>query len=278
MFSKLFRIRNRKVETSFIEQFDYPKYGPGQLWAAAADEVRRMGGTILSGKRVIRILCEENGQANKVICADGSEFLCDLLISSMPVKDLVIALDSAPPDVRRIADGLIYRDFQTVGVLLPIDKFLLRNKGKIPTVGNITPDCWIYVQDTTVSLGRIQIFNNWSPYMVKDFEQNVWIGLEYFSDEGDEHWKMPDQKFIEFATGEIVKMGVIASASDILNACREQVKKAYPAYFDTYTEFSTLRVFLDSIPIVIVISWCRPYLQRIEKSAFVTTGVYPVTV
>jgi protoporphyrinogen oxidase len=247
IYGKLFRIKNRKVETSLIEWFLYPKYGPGQLWTVVTDEVRRLGGKVLTGKKAIRII-RESSSVNKVICADGSEFICDALISSMSVKDLVDALEDVPSDARSIASGLPYRDFQTVGILIPTDKFLLRDKEKNQTVGGIAPDCWIYVQDTSVVLGRIQVFNNWSPYMVKEFEKNVWLGLEYFCDEGDTYWEMSDEAFIKFAVDELVKIGVIRSATDVLDTHRERIKKAYPAYFDTYTEFETLRTFLDSIP------------------------------
>jgi len=247
IFGKIFRVKNRKVETSLIEKFTYPKYGPGQLWTVAADEIKKMGGDVLTGKCVIRIECDSSGQAQKAICADGSEYPCDVLISSMPVNDLITALDNVPQDVERIANGLPYRDFQTVGLLLNVEKFRLCNNSKTPTVGNITPDCWIYVQDKSVEIGRIQIFNNWSPYMVKDFENHVWIGLEYFCNEGDRSWVMPDDEYIKFATDELVKIGVIGSAKDVLATHRERVKKAYPAYFDTYDEFDKVRDHIDSI-------------------------------
>lgn len=247
VFSRIFHIKGRKVETSLIERFVYPKFGPGQLWTASAEEIRRMGGTILTGKTAVRFEQDESGKVNRVICSDGSAYPCDVLISSMPVKDLVQALGETPSELQRIASGLPYRDFQTVGVLLPRDKFLLRNSGKTPTVGGIAPDCWIYVQDTSVKLGRIQIFNNWSPYMVQDFEDTVWIGLEYFCDEGDEFWTMGDEAYTQFAIRELIQIGVIASASDVLSTHRERVKKAYPAYFDTYAEFDKLRAHLDTI-------------------------------
>jgi len=247
IFERLFHIKNRKIETSLIERFHYPKLGPGQFWTVVAEEIHRMNGKVLTGKCATRIMLNNHNCACKVICSDGSEFFCDSLISSMPVKDLLFAFDNVPSDIKRIAKGLPYRDFQTVGILLPSDKFLLRNKRICPTVGGITPDCWIYVQDISVRIGRIQIFNNWSPYMVKDFKNTVWIGLEYFCNEGDNFWEMPDDKYIQFAVSEIVKIGIIASASDVLFANRVRIKKAYPAYFDTYAEFSELRKFLDSI-------------------------------
>jgi len=248
VLGRLFRIKNRKTETSLIKRFAYPKYGPGQLWTAVADEVRDMGATVSTGKRVASVARDSDGRIDNVICADGSEYPCDILISSMPLKDLIESLKGVPADVKRVAAGLPYRDFQTVGVLLPVDKFLLRNKGKTPTVGNIAPDCWIYVQDAAVMLGRIQIFNNWSPYMVEDFERCVWIGLEYFCNEGDAHWEMRDESFIDFALDELLKIGVIASVSDALATHRERVRKAYPAYFGTYEEVAALRGFLDSVP------------------------------
>ena len=188
------------------------------------------------------------GGVTKVTCSDGQEIPCDILISSMPVKDLVNAMNDVPEECVRIANGLPYRDFQTVGLLIPNEGLLLRNDGKRPTVGSITPDCWIYVQDTSVKMGRIQIFNNWSPYMLNDFENNVWIGLEYFNNEGDEYWNMPDENFTAFAINELKQIGVISQDTNILVMHRERIKKAYPAYFDTYTEFDTLRTFLDSVP------------------------------
>jgi len=244
---KTLRMKNKKVETSLIERFQYPKYGSGQLWTAVAEEVIKLGGKISKGKCVTQIMCDNEGLVKRVICADSSEFSCDILISSMPIKDLIYALSEVPSDIKRIASGLPYRDFQTVGVLLPIDKFLLRSNEKMPTVGGIAPDCWIYIQDTSVHLGRIIIFNNFSPYMVKDFEHHVLIGLDYFCDEGDEYWEMSDNEYISFALDELIKIGVIASHTDVLLTHRERVKKAYPAYFDTYSEFDILREYLDLI-------------------------------
>lgn len=157
----------------------------------------------------------------------------------MPLKDLVVSMgDVIPKKEREIAEGLPYRDFVTVGILTK--KLNLVNKTDIKTLGNIIPDCWIYVQDVGVKLGRIQVFNNWSPYMVENPDETVWIGLEYFCDEGDDFWNLSDSECIKLASEELVKMGVISSVSDVLDAHREKVKKAYPAYFDTYSEIDTL--------------------------------------
>jgi len=244
---KAFPRRRRAVETSLIRRFHYPKYGPGQLWSAAADKVARLGGEIRMGVRAVRIVRGEGGEVTGVECSDGSTVGCDCLISSMPVKDLVGAMAEVPEDVARIAAGLPYRDFQTVGVLVRSGSFLLRGDGKAAAVGGMTPDCWIYVQDASVGMGRIQVFNNWSPYLLNDFVGEVWLGLEYFCDEGDAMWDMGDDEFIGMAASELVAIGALASKDDILEAHRLRVRKAYPAYFGTYSEFGKVRAFLEGI-------------------------------
>lgn len=245
MWKKAFGTKDRgQVETSLIEQFWYPKLGPGQLWETVAREVENMGGTILMGHGVTS-LQKQNGKIVSVCCKDKS-FDADIVISSMPVKDLMDGITGELPDneLMQIADGLPYRDFVTVGLLVP--RLNLKNETKIKTLGNIVPDCWIYVQDTGVKLGRIQIFNNWSPYMVKDPENTVWIGLEYFCSEGDEFWNLPEAECVDFAVKELVKMGVIDEGS-VLDSHRELVKKAYPAYFDTYASMDKLVDYLNGI-------------------------------
>ncbi len=248
MFSKLFGGKKKKknVETSLIEQFWYPKYGPGQLWELAADRAVEKGAKLLKGYRVKNIVCRD-GKVTSVICdtADGEKTVSgDIFISSMPVKDLVCGItgDELSREIQDIAEGLPYRDFVTVGLL--VNRLDLENQTKIKTLGNIVPDCWIYVQETNVKLGRIQIFNNWSPYMVKDPEHTVWIGLEYFCSEGDEFWNLSDDECIELAIRELESMGVI-NADEVLDSHREKIKKAYPAYFDTYAYMDRLVEFLD---------------------------------
>ena len=168
----------------------------------------------------------------------------DIVISSMPLKDLAAGLDNIPNKIERIAKGLPYRDFVTVGLLLK--KLNLKNKTKIKTINNIVPDCWIYVQDSGVKLGRIQIFNNWSPYLVAKPEETVWIGLEYFCNENDKYWNMSSQEWRTLGIEELLKMGVISDAADVLDSHLERVKKAYPAYFDTYKDIGKLVDYLDT--------------------------------
>ena len=249
IFGKIFNQKNRKVETSLIEQFKYPKLGPGELWEVTASEVEKMGGTIIKGAKVTKLHKDENNMLTGLTYEkDGAEqeMSGDVIISSMPVKDLVGGMNDVPETPARIAKGLPYRDYMTLGVLVP--KIKLKNKTKMKTVGNIVPDCWVYVQDRRVKMGRFQIYNNWSPYMVKDLEHTVWIGLEYFVNEGDEFWNMTEDAFSKFVVDEMVKLGLIDSADEVLDSHMERVKKAYPAYFDIYDEMDTLIEYLNTIP------------------------------
>ena len=246
MFTKLGFGDQSHVETSLIEEFYYPKFGPGQLWEITAKEFEKLGGKIVKNAKVTKIHTNASDTVESIVIEqDGEEKTVtgDIFISSMPVKDLVAGMNDVPAREAKIAAGLPYRDFVTVGLLL--EKLELKNQTAIRTLGNIVPDCWIYVQDTGVKLGRIQVFNNWSPYMVKDPEHRVWIGLEYFCAEGDRFWNLTDKQCIVFAVKELRKMGVIAPDAKILDAHREKVKKAYPAYFDTYDEIDTLIGYLN---------------------------------
>ncbi|MBO4303781.1 MAG: NAD(P)/FAD-dependent oxidoreductase [Lentisphaeria bacterium] len=248
IFGKMLPGTRKKVETSLIEEFRYPKYGPGQLWETAEEEFERLGGRILFDCRAERFVCE-NGRIETLFAVNGKgeqcEFHPQIVISSMPVKDLVSGMTPVPEEILAAAKGLPYRDFVTVGLLL--EKLALENTTKFRTLGNIVPDCWIYVQEPDVKLGRIQIFNNWSPYMVKKPAETVWIGLEYFCSRGDEFWNMPETKWKEFAFAELTKMGVVSPGEKVPDFHVEKVEKAYPAYFDTYEKMDEIIGFLDSV-------------------------------
>lgn len=248
VFEKKFKKKNRKVETSLIEEFKYPKLGPGQLWDVTASEIEKLGGTIIKNAKVTKVHKNESNVITSLTYEkDGQEHTMegDYFISSMPVKDLVNGMNDVPADPARIAAGLPYRDYMTLGVLVP--KINLKNKTKLKTVSNIVPDCWVYVQDRHVKLGRFQIYNNWSPYMIKDLEHTVWIGLEYFVNEGDNFWNMTEEEFSKIGIDEMIKLGLIDSPDVVLDTHMEKVKKAYPAYFDTYDEIDTLVAYLSSI-------------------------------
>ncbi|PAS94853.1 MAG: hypothetical protein CGU28_13450 [Candidatus Dactylopiibacterium carminicum] len=206
-----------------------------------------MGGEILMRHKVTHIEVQEGRIVAVSAECEGQtkRFECDLCLSTMPIKDLVASLqgDAVGANVLRVARELPYRDFMTVGVLAK--KLRIHNETDIRTVGDIVPDTWIYVQERDVKLCRLQVFNNWSPYMVADPDK-VWIGLEYMCSDQDEIWKMSDEDFIRFAVDELVKIDVVAR-EDIVDTCRIHIEKAYPAYFGSYAEFDTVRAHLDGI-------------------------------
>lgn len=246
VLSKPFK-KNSEVETSLIEQFYYPKKGPGQLWETLADEVVKNGGIIMKNSRVTKLEVKDGNISDITVeTKSGSKKIkADYFISTMPIKDLAEGMgDAVPENVRDIAVNLPYRDFMTVGLL--VDKLLIENKTQHKIVGNIVPDCWIYIQERDVKLGRLQIFNNWSPYMVKDPENTVWIGLEYFCSEGDKYWNMTDDEFIDFAVSELSKIDII-NKNDVKDSIRLKVKKAYPAYFGSYEHFDDVKNYLNTI-------------------------------
>jgi protoporphyrinogen oxidase len=247
ILKKPFVKNSKKVETSLIEEFNYPKKGPGQLWEQLAALVTDMGGDIRMNTKAVSFECN-NGRIEALTAESGGKvekLTGDYYISTMPVKDLVAGMGAVvPKEVSEIAEALPYRDFITVGLLMK--KLEIHNETRLATVSNIVPDCWIYVQERDVKLGRLQIFNNWSPYMVKDLENTVFIGLEYFCSEGDEMWTAPDDAFIQFAIGELEKIDVI-KRENVLDSVRTNVKKAYPAYFGSYADFGKVRAYLDTI-------------------------------
>lgn len=240
--TKPFRKKSSKVETSLIEEFYYPKKGPGQLYSKMADEIIKMGGEIHFNSKVNNV--HLNGNSIDYIEVNGNIIRGDYYISSMPIKDLMNSMNDVDKSLLDIANNLPYRDFITVGLLL--DKLKIKNKTKMKTVNNIVPDCWIYIQDNSVKLGRLQIFNNWSPYMVDDLEKHIFVGLEYFCNEGDEMWNMKEEDFIKFAIDELVKIKII-DKEDVLDSVELKIKKAYPAYFDSYVEFPKVKDYLNSI-------------------------------
>ncbi|RBL91009.1 NAD(P)/FAD-dependent oxidoreductase [Chitinophaga flava] len=229
-------IAQKKTETSLIERFLYPKFGPGQLWEEVAARITAMGGEIRLHQPVTGVQLA-HGTVQSVSTPDGC-YSGDYFFSTMPVKDLAAAMKEAVPGpIQEIARGLEYRDFVTVGLL--VDKLVLSPDHAL------VKDNWIYIQENDVRVGRLQIFNNWSPFMVSD-PSKVWIGLEYFCNEGDELWSMENQQFINFGIAELEKIGVIRQ-EDVLDSTLVRMQKTYPAYFGTYHRFDELRNYMDTI-------------------------------
>jgi protoporphyrinogen oxidase len=240
-FRKSSSITQKKTETSLIERFLYPKFGPGQMWESVAEQVINMGGEIITNCDVAGVHC----QGEKVLSITASdkqgnkrELAGDYFFSTMAIKDLIRAMDMPiPANVKEVSEGLIYRDFITVGLLVKKLKVTEKNK-------KLIEDNWIYIQEPDVLAGRLQIFNNWSPYMVANPDY-VWIGVEYFCYEVDELWKKPDTEMAAFARDELDKIDIIEK-EDVLDSVVIHMPKTYPAYFGTYDRFDEIRKFVDN--------------------------------
>ena len=244
-------LSQKGTETSLIERFLYPKFGPGQLWNEVKRRVEGQGGSVALGQRVEKILVDEasleteSPRVRGVVVRDlASDELReeegDFVFSTMPVRHLVRALDcEVPTDVHEISEGLVYRDFFTVGLLCDRLRVSERRNGKDGPL----QDNWIYIQEPEVKIGRLQIFNNWSPWLVSDPDK-MWIGLEYFCDEGDELWSMEDEALGAFGAKELASIGIIDEA-DVLDSFVLRVPKTYPAYFGSYDRFPEVRAWLD---------------------------------
>lgn len=248
IFSFKRSIAQKEVETSLIENFLYPKLGPGQMWEEVARIVKDGGGEIYMSSKVSSI----NQEGQKIISikaineTNGEEktFYGNYFFSTMPVKDLILSFNGAvPAEVKSTAEGLMYRDFITVGLLL--NKLKIKNQTKFKTVNSLIPDNWIYIQESDVKVGRLQIFNNWSPYMVKD-KNTAWVGMEYFCNEGDEIWSLSESEMKKLGANELEKIGIIDSR-DIIDSVVIKVPKTYPAYFGSYNKFHLIKEYVDKI-------------------------------
>lgn len=230
-------LHQQRTETSLIEQFLYPKYGPGQLWEEVALQIVYMGGIIYRGYQVQQIYSTAGMVTGvKAIQHDKLHSVtlhADYFFSTMPVKELITAMGHIVPlNVRELADGLQYRDFITVGLLLKSDAL---QKLK---------DNWIYIQEATVRVGRLQFFNNWSPHMVAD-PTTTWIGMEFFCSTTDNFWKCSDQEITRQAIAELEKIG-LADAGEVLDSTVIRMEKTYPSYFGSYDRFNEIREYTDS--------------------------------
>jgi protoporphyrinogen oxidase len=231
-------IEQKETETSLIRRFLYPKLGPGQMWEKVTEEIINNGGEIHMQTKALELIQSENKitgiKAKNLKTGEYIKFDADYVFSTMPISELIKGMN-VPENINRIAKGLIYRDFITVGLL--VDKLIIdKNKDKIK-------DNWIYIQESDVKLGRLQIFNNWSPYLV-DNADKYWLGLEYFCYENDDFWNMKDQDIINLAIEELSKIDIILK-EDVADSTVYRVPKAYPAYFGTYNQLDEIKKYTD---------------------------------
>ena len=236
-------LAQKNTETSLIEQFMYPKFGPGQMWEEVLKTIEAKGGKICRSHEAIQLKIENN-RITEVTFLDNKtgnhvSFKADYVFSTMPVKDLINRFQGNVPEmVKEVANGLVYRDFVTVGILLK--KLIITGEGN-----QLVPDNWIYIQEKDVKIGRLQVFNNWSPYMVAD-PNTVWLGLEYFCYEGDELWNLSESEMTQLAIEELVKMKMILK-EDVLDHTVIKMPKTYPAYFGTYDRFEEIKAYVNTI-------------------------------
>jgi protoporphyrinogen oxidase len=230
--------RNQKEITSLIEEFQYPKYGPGMMWEVCAEKVEAAGGTVRLSSRLTQIHVAEGRVQSVTYEHDGAsehdgavELPVSHVISTMPMRELVHAIVPAPPEeVLAAADGLHYRDYLTVALVVPESRSF--------------PDNWIYIHAPEVEVGRIQNYGSWSPYLVKD--GHTCLGLEYFVFEGDWLWEMADDGLIALATKELAQLGLV-EPGDVEHGYVVRVPKAYPYYDFTYqANVETIRKYLEA--------------------------------
>jgi protoporphyrinogen oxidase len=237
-------IAQKDTVTTLIQNFLYPKYGPGQLWEEVARIVKEKGGEIHYHLDTTRFHTKDDKivsiEAVDQLTNEVKIFSGDYFFSTMPVKELVAGMDkNVPPPVAAVASGLQYRDFITVGLLVK----KLRAGNEKGSQQKLIEDNWIYIQEKEVKVGRLQIFNNWSPYMVKD-PGTVWLGMEYFCNKEDEFWNMEDGNLAAFAIDELAKIEII-DKQDVLDHTVIRMEKTYPAYFGAYEQFPIVREWLD---------------------------------
>ena len=215
------------------------------MWEEAARIIEEKGGEVHLETKIVSLKTENNKITGiEIMDKNGNKSIVkgDYIFSTMPMKELISGIEAdVPHEVRTVSEGLLYRDFLTVGLLC--DKLKLKNETTIKTINNVVPDNWIYIQEASVTVGRLQVFNNWSPYLVKD-KNTVWVGMEYFCDEKDELWNMADDDIKKLAIGELAKINVIETG-DVLDTVVHRMPKAYPGYFGTYNKLSLVREFLD---------------------------------
>jgi protoporphyrinogen oxidase len=237
-------ITQKGTETSLIERFLYPKFGPGQMWEEVARRVLASGGEILTGIEVDKVETRDGwvvAVTGKTTNNEERRFTGDYFFSTTSVQELVRAMGAAvPTGVREIGEGLQYRDFITVGLLLR--KLKIREPGDL--TDKLISDNWIYIQEPDVLVGRLQVFNNWSPYLVGD-RSKIWLGAEYFCSEGDDLWNRTDEEMSRLAAEELDKIGII-DKSDLLDSTVERMPKTYPAYFGVYERFDEVQKYMDA--------------------------------
>ena len=243
-----YRGKFQTKETSLIEFFYYPKFGSGQMYEKMAKIASENNAHISLSTNVEKIIMEEGKISSIIVNTNGNlrEICGDNFISSIPIKELIAKMDgNVPENVKQVANGLMYRNVRLGGFLLK--KLKMKNTTNIKTYNDIVPDVWIYIQEKNILAGRLEIMNNFSPYMIKDNKNQVCITVEYFCSDTDDLWTMPDDVFCRLVLSELVQMGFV-DEKDVISQKSFKVEKGYPVYFGTYKDFDTVKEYINSIP------------------------------
>ncbi len=234
-----------KLPAPYAARYYYPKYGAYQMWETVADRFIEMGGSIHKNCKVTGVTVM-NDKIHSVRCsADGDEFVvnCDYLISSMPVRDLILGMDNADPAVSLAAENLSYRGMVSVCVELTEIKWK-NDTEDYKTVDNAIPDSVIYISNPNVKVSRIQVYNNFSPYMVRNSE-HFYLGLNYYCNEGDYYWSMGNRDWRKTVVNDLLKLGIIDSEDKVVGYNKTKFSKAFPSYYDGYENFDKIKKYLN---------------------------------
>lgn len=233
--------KSEKEEKSLISQYRYPALGSGQLWDELGEKVAALGGIIKTGCTVKHLQLADS-HISSIEYADNTGLhreSCDYLISSMPLKDLLLSIDTAPAEITSIGRRLLFRDMIVVALT-----FSQRSMGD--NYPKVQKDSWVYMQDTSTTFGRMQILNNWSPY-ASVVEGHILLELEYFCTEGDNLWKQPDAQLIKSAIRELIQCGICNEQANAKYSLVRRVEKAYPVYTDGYYDLPTAEAWVNDI-------------------------------
>lgn len=236
------------AEVTLTDHFYYPRYGSGSLWETVAKDIRDSGGKILLGETVTNIhLC--NNRATSVSVSNGSVLMPDYILSSMPLRDLVSVIDDMPKSIVAVASGLEYRALVIVGLMVRRDSFYQTHLERVDQT--IIKDQWLYIQDTSVKLGRIQLFDNWSSCF--QYPDAVCLGLEFFCNVGDPMWSMPDISWKTLALTELKSLKLICEEAQVMDVLVHKEPDAYPCYSGAYAQFDSIKSFISETKNIICI-------------------------
>jgi len=239
----------QKGSINEVRRIKYPKYGAGQMWELMANELRSGGVDIRLGVRVTGIKIE-NKRATEITAKTNNceEILtADYIISSIPIAKLFESFTycgDTHPVAHEYAVSLRYRNFVMIGIFA--SQLRKKNDTEIKTINGSLPDCWSYIYNNVAKMSRFNVYNNFSPYVIRNWKDEVFLGIEYMCDDSDDIWKSGEAESVEIAVGEAEKVGLL-KRSDIIRTIKVAEPHAYPSYSGSYGNFGEIRDYIDSV-------------------------------